>query len=114
MRTVLLAAFAAANALPAAPPAEDALLTRAQERIQNMLKRVPRYTCSVAIARKFYEPTLVRRPASCAELLSWKLLNTYGLTYASIDRLKLDVAIADEREIFSWHGAETFDSRGLH
>jgi hypothetical protein len=112
MRSVLLA-FLALGSIGASGADGDLLLDRVRTRITQMLARVPKYACALAVTREYYEPTFTRLPRSCAELASWKQGHTYGLSHYSTNRLKLDVAMADGREIFSWAGAGKFEERDL-
>jgi hypothetical protein len=92
---------------------EAALLDRARSRIESMLARAPRFTCALDITRQYYQPTLTRQPRNCADLAKWKQEILYGLTHFSTDRLRLDVTVGDQREMFSWRGAASFDQRDL-
>jgi hypothetical protein len=112
VKSALLACLTG-TALLAAGRDEDQLLDRLRTRVNEMLARAPKYTCSLVITREYHEPTLTRLPHSCAELLSWKEAHTYGLTHYSTNRLKLEVTVVEGREVFSWAGAARFEERDL-
>jgi hypothetical protein len=108
-----LLAFLAVASLRAGEPDANQLLDRVRTRIQEVLARAPKYTCSLSVTREYYLPTFSRQPQSCAELASWKQYSTYARSLYSSNRLKLEVAVADGREVFSWAGAGKFDEREL-
>lgn len=72
-------------------PAE--LLARIRERMRESLERQPSYTCLQTVERQ-------RRKSAAAP-------------FETHDTLKLEVGLADGREIFSWRGARRFEEREL-
>jgi hypothetical protein len=74
--------------------------------------RLPRYLCTQTIDRSQYEPDRNVFVKDCEELeisrdTRWKLLRTTS------DRLRLDVSVAAQREIYSWVGENQFGNRSL-
>ena len=109
-RQLLLLAALAAGA--SAQPDPDVLLLRASETVLNTLDRLPRYMCTQTIDRSQYEPDRSVFVKDCEDLKlargkSWKLERT------TADRLRLDVGIAGQREIYSWVGENQFGNRSL-
>ncbi len=80
---------------------------RAQEKIARQLSAVANYTCVLTVDRSMYVERK-RRETGCA-----------GSDRASEkpfmhDRLRLDVAVSEGTEIFSWHGGRKFSSAGVN
>jgi hypothetical protein len=63
--------------------------------------------------RRQFEPVAGRLHKSCDALLDARSRVQPSLRLASTDWLRLDVGLADGREIFSWAGAPQFDERDL-
>ena len=90
-----LAALHAARAQETAPalPQETVLLARVKQHMRQLLVRQPNYTCQMSVER-----SRRRNPKRAFELL---------------DRLRLEVALVDGKELYSWPGARKFDEREL-
>jgi hypothetical protein len=90
------------NNQPAAQPqteATNSLIQRARNRVLDSMRRAPRYTCTETIERKNWDSR--RETHSCeTRAVADKL--------AAQDRLRLDVAVTQNSEIFSWHGEKQF------
>lgn len=89
-----LAPLAAQETAP--PPAispQLLLLSRAKQHMREVLLRQPNYTCQMSIER-----SRRRNPRRAFEL---------------VDQLRLEVALIDGKETFSWPGARKFDDREL-
>ncbi len=90
------------------------LLERARELTVKNSENIPNYTCQQTVERQRYSQTgssAVRR--SCPEIVDQSAEAKWHLRLASTNRLHLDVAISEGREIFSWVGANKFDSDEL-
>jgi hypothetical protein len=95
----------------------DCVLARAREKILAVGHRLPRYRCVETIHRDYFEPRA--RPAHknrqtaevepCCEFAVEHPAT--DLVPAGWDLVRLDVAVADGREILSWPGASRFDNR---
>ena len=71
---------------------------------------IPDHTCVETVAREIYEPTGL--PVhSCDTLLARRKQPSYPgtLRLATTDRLRLDVLLGTEHELFSWAGAARFE-----
>jgi hypothetical protein len=97
----------------------ETVLARAREKIVAVAHQLPRYTCLETINREYFQvpcraihgKVFSRYAApSCSATLDHPAKD---LTLAGSDRLRLEVAVADGREIESWPGATRFDSRGI-
>ena len=73
--------------------ADQILLARIKERMRQNLQRVPNYTCVESIQRSKRQP--------------WPR----GLSFA--DSLRVEVALVDGKELFSWPGTGQFEEKGL-
>jgi hypothetical protein len=102
----LLIRAAAAQTAPQPDPA--VVLQRARARLLTDANRMPRYTCEQNITRQFYRAE-GGEGQTCAGLLAKREERKHELKRSSWDRLQLDVAIANNREIHSWHGAPNFN-----
>jgi len=110
--------------LPAAPvvegqaaPAPDvspgAALERARVQLEAMTRRLARYACVETVERRYYQPPRSVSPASCADIVKAHASRVSPLTLDSTDRLRLEVTLADGREIHAWPGATRFDARNV-
>ena len=86
-----------------ADPEIEELFKQARTKVLDNSKRMPRYTCVETIDRTQYEP--VGKVQGCAQPGKGNLVVR--------DRLRLDVAVANGGEIFSWAGAGKFESRDV-
>lgn len=115
----LLCALAASVWAQSDDPKE--LLMRVRDNLMATIARMPRYMCTQTIDRAQYAPTLQSQDAqrlvilspaaSCDNLLRPNSPARPKLTVT--DRLRLDVAIANSNEIYSWVGESRFDNRDL-
>jgi hypothetical protein len=87
MRVALLLAAATA-----AVAADRELLDHVRSRVRENTNRIPRYTCRQTVNRTEYRSR---------HLITWH------------DRLRLDVAVLDGVETFSWAGAHQFDTKAI-
>ena len=109
-RQLFLLASLVARVMAQPDPSE--LLLRVREKVLHTVDRLPRYMCTQTIDRSQYEPDRVVYVKDCEDLelsrdTRWKLLRT------TADRLRLDVAVAAQREIYSWVGENQFGNRSL-
>jgi len=82
------------------------LLNRAREKVLDNARRMPRYTCVETISRTQYQP--LAGPANCRSPIATRRTSRGNLM--ARDRLRLDVAVVDGGEIFSWIGARRFET----
>ena len=102
---------AAAHAQPAASP-ED-IYQLARRRVLDEVNRLPNFTCVQTITRRVYANAPHRRPPSCADVLRDRETGNHHLPLVMWDRLRVDVAIADKHEVYSWVSAAKFDESDL-
>lgn len=84
----------------------QSLLDAVRRKVLDNAARVPRYTCVQTIERGQFEGSFRARTAVCDRHVSpgrllWR------------DRLRLDVAVLDGRETFSWAGARQFETTDI-
>ena len=103
--------LAVSSAASTADPESDALLKQAREKVADNTRRMPRYTCVETISRTQYEPP--DSPSTCQALIAMRRLAPARGTVIMHDRLRLDVAVAEGGEIFSWAGAGKFETRDI-
>lgn len=108
--------LSAASALHAqtAPDAND-VLARVRLRIVAAMRRLPKYMCVETIDRDYFaRATSTKTSApSCDEAVAGKGKRDVSLRLNATDRVRLDVAEGDAREIYSWPGGSHFESGGL-
>jgi hypothetical protein len=116
MRTLLAACSVAvllcATARTADSPAQ-VLFNRVRENVRAALERVPRYTCVQTITRTQHRPQYGGRPNSCSALIAARAQLTSPGLLVWHDRLRLDVAVGDKSEMFSYAGARSFETTSL-
>jgi hypothetical protein len=85
------------------------VLVRLRGQVTAHGQRIPNHTCVETIQRDHFLPRGTT-PKSCDALLSQRNKSGAGplLKAGTMDRLRLDVALSDGREIYSWPGAGTF------
>ncbi len=112
-RISLLSALliAVATAGRTADPAVEELFKQARTKVLDNAKRMPRYTCVETVDRTQYQPTI--NPSTCQSLIAMRRLSAGRGNLAVRDRLRLDVAVVNSGEIFSWAGAGKFESRDV-
>jgi hypothetical protein len=88
-------------------PTPEAVLNSARTRLLADMNRQPRYTCAQNITRQMYRASF-REKQSCSTVIAAFEARKQEPPLSSWDRLRLDVAIADNREIHSWPGTPRF------
>jgi hypothetical protein len=84
------------------------LLLSVRRKVMETVRRLPRYMCTETIDRTQYEPDIARQGSACDQPALQRKLHV-----AESDRLRLDVGIAANGEIYSWVGENRFDDRSL-
>ena len=89
------------------------LLLKVRAKVTQTVNRLPRYLCTQTIDRSIFlpEPRLVS--FACDDLASRQRNRNRKLPIHSSDRLRLDVAISDHNEMYSWVGEGRFQDRSL-
>lgn len=115
--TPALATTPGLTTLPASESESSAVLSRALAKLAGTSQRLLKYACLETVERSYYSepaPKLGAHPMSEAEADSCdgKEFSDDGhLRLDAKDRVRLQVAVADGKEIFSWAAASRFDSR---
>jgi hypothetical protein len=110
---------APAEAPPVAAAEPSGLLSRALAKLAGTRPRLLRYTCIETIQRTYYSETSKKPGADAMTEVPPDSCGGRGfskdghLTPVMEDRLRLDVAVAGGKEIHSWAGANSFDSRSV-
>jgi hypothetical protein len=100
--------LAAATAAGTADSDSEELLKQSRARVLDNARRMPRYTCVETVSRTQYQPP--DNPSTCQALVAMRrLMPTRGALMLR-DRLRLDVAVVDGGEMFSWAGAGKFET----
>jgi hypothetical protein len=78
-------------------------------------QRIPNHMCMETITRDWYVYSGGAAPKPSEALLGRRHRAGVGalIRLSATDRLRLDVALADSREIYSWPGAARFDDREI-
>jgi len=87
------------------------LYQRTRDRVIEQIDRLPRYTCVQTITRRTYHNPSVKNPKDCGRVLPSD--QSQRLALVEWDRLRVDVAIADKQEVYSWVGASRFEESDL-
>lgn len=84
---------------------------RLRDQVLEHAARIPNHTCVETVQRNRYEPVTGKAPKSCDAILASRKQPDFPqlLRLDATDRLRLDVALSPEREIYSWAGAEKFE-----
>jgi len=92
----------------------DGVLEQVRAKLRTMTARLPRYTCVQTVERRYFKHAEHKGPPpSCDHIAGDRKTGRTKLQLYATDRLRLDVAAADGREIVSWAGAGKFDSRSV-
>ena len=95
-----------------AQPDPSELLLRVRDRVANTLDRLPRYMYTQTIDRSEYQPYPSDLDVkACDDRRAAKA--EQRLVRTNADRVRLDVGIAEQREIYSWVGENRFENRSL-
>jgi hypothetical protein len=97
-----------------ADPTPDAVLAATRDRFMAEARLQPRYTCAQSIMRQFYQPISnpvsgkkvqdKKKVKSCVEMIAARETQPHDVPLVLWDRMRLDVAVADKREIHAWSG----------
>ena len=89
------------------------LFNKLRENVRADLQRAARYTCVETVTRRQYRPQLAGKGTSCATMVASRQANPALGELLWRDRLRLDVAVGDKAEMFSWAGARSFETNDL-
>jgi hypothetical protein len=109
----VLVTMASIAAFTADSPVQE-LFNRVRRYVLENVARVPRYTCVQTVTRKQFRPLGGLQTESCQSLIASRAgLSSPGVVVWH-DRLRLDVAVGEDSEIFSWAGARQFETGNLN
>lgn len=91
----------------------ETTLKQARNRLLADLARLPRYTCIQSITRKYFGAPVHFRQPRCSELIADHDTRNHELSLQSWDRLRLEVAIIESSNEYSWVGAPKFEKGSL-
>jgi hypothetical protein len=113
MRFALAAVFALIVRIAVAQAQSNAeeLYRQTRDRVIEQIYRLPRYTCVQTITRRTYRNPSLKNSAGCDRVLPTD--QSRKLALVEWDRLRVDVAIADQKEVYSWVGAARFEESDL-
>ena len=107
MTARLLFILPLATALSAQQQEPRDLLQRLRAKVVDSLNRLPRYMCTETIDRLQFDASEPVRRSDCDRNAN------HPNHLASSDRLRLDVGVGTDAEMFSWTGARQFDDHDL-
>lgn len=110
MRGVLVL-WLSLSPLAAADDDPVGVLMRLRDQVLAHAERIPNHTCVETVKRDRYESLSGPPPHSCDALLARRKLPAFAssLRLATTDRLRLDVILGEDRELYSWAGASKFE-----
>jgi len=88
-----------------------ALLNQARARIVEDSKRLPKYTCVQSVHRSRFDALPAVHVSDCGYVQDPRIEPRLKLAWR--DRFKVDVTIFQGKEIFSWVGAQSFQSEDV-
>lgn len=90
------------------------LYPKVRKRVLADLARMPDYTCVRTTTRNVYGPAVPTEKRACAEVISERRARKRLPALLWWDRQRLDVAIVNKAEVYSWVGAKQFEDNDLH
>ena len=90
----------------------DDLLEKTRARVLDSAHRLPRYTCIETVARAQYLPPL-GSGSNCPAVMARRRTDDSQGGLVMRDRLRLDVAVINGQEMFSWADARRFETRDV-
>ncbi len=91
-------------------------LLEIRRKVANSLSRLPNYLCTETVERQTLVSSHVlhaRNASVCEKILADYNKSPNGMRVASMDRLRLDVALSGRSEMYSWVGEGRFQDREL-
>lgn len=82
------------------------LLDAAKSKIASTVEQAARFTCTESVERQWYENAQPEHPGCDTD----RTPKTVRRNLVRSDRLRLDVGVGSDQEIFSWHGEDAFQS----
>jgi hypothetical protein len=107
--TYLVLATTIASGQPARDP--SAVLEQARSRFRELSRNLEKYVCTETIQRSYYRRTSI--PDEGGQVCSAARSTNDPLEIESTDRVRLEVSVAEGRELHSWPGATRFETRDV-
>jgi hypothetical protein len=89
------------------------LLLDVRKKVVETVNRLPKYLCTETVDRSNFRPEVVVLSRSCDDLASQRKGTSWRIRKDTSDRLRLDVAVSGDSEMFSWAGENRFEDRTL-
>ncbi len=92
------------------------LLIQIRHKVADRMSHIPRYLCTETVDRTTRGPDIFfgrAKTESCASLVAARENHKSKLKLLTADRLRLDVAIIDNNENYSWVGEDRFKDESL-
>jgi hypothetical protein len=107
--------FLSLSICPAQTSLEDpkALLLEVRKQVMSTLTRLPRYLCTETVDRELRKPAAPLDHDLCDDIAGLKKTGRWKLNKTASDRLRLDVAVSTDNEMYSWVSEERFQDRTL-
>ncbi len=107
--------LAACLAAAGSPGIEDgrALLLAVREKVMQTVYRLPKYLCTETVDRSTLQPDTTLPTISCDHLAGRRTKGSWPVHQTVSDRLRLDVAVSRDGEMYSWVGENHFEDRSL-
>jgi len=111
----VLCAFATSAAAQQNLARQDAktLLLAVRKKVMLTVGRLPRYMCTETVDRSVFQPGINVSGRSCDDLASRRKKTDWKIRKYTSDRLRLDVAVSGDSEMYSWAGEDRFEDRSL-
>ncbi len=121
MKTGWMVLLALATVCAGAESNPEQVMARLRNTVIENAARIPNYTCVEVVERHYYYPQFaatgvaraLRSYRDCEDLAAGKQMRGYKLILSSMDRLRLDVRVGPDREVYSWPGAAPFEERDV-
>ncbi len=111
-RALIFCAYASLGGLAVwAADAAQELFNKTQANVIDNLKRFPRYVCVQTVTRAQYQ--LPPTGSSCASAIANNQRNMADRVLHWHDRLRLDVAMGEKSDMYSWAGASQFNTEDI-
>lgn len=88
-------------------------LLQVRERLLPELARMPHYTCVQTITRKYFRAPSHHHDKDCHTIIAASQVRRRELPLQGWDRLRLEIAIVQGGNVFSWLGASRFEDSDI-
>ena len=116
-RSALIVSAAWLSLAPICAAAErdpNAILKAAIDKAIALSHRARSYTCAETVERRFFQATVPPKSLSCPVVMDQRdPRESRVLKLGSVDRLRVEALLSEDRELLSWIGASRFDEGGM-